>query len=456
MIIAYIPLDSIKPNPYQTRFVEPESVRELADDIRTNSLLQIPIGRLVRNDKPVAYQQISQSAVEQALIDGAFVQLAFGHRRLSAFRLLAADPTTAGKFDAMPVNIDDLSDRDIAIKAWNENEQRKAHTPIERARAIKKFMDAFGWTQTEIGDLLHLSRPVISNSLRLLDLPDDIQDAMQGGQLTERQGIALLSLYALPEKLRETAERGWNASAKPSEIVKQALAGASSDYLRTEVDELISLYARVITWPVANECYENGPLSIRCSDCDQHHLSKGRHVCLVATCFDLKLRLWNKQTRSDTAGPVGAQGLRPEQNNPPSTPSPAYVQPPPPRQSDPEEPTESDAIGSVGAQGLRPERPAYPEQDGTPSAPITPTPPQTPDPSADLTWDKSTIVATITWLPADGNPAGRQTMIALRANHGIPVMQLCREAEVPLDGPLADMLLDLKNKFVRPSAGDIQ
>ncbi|RJX17507.1 MAG: ParB/RepB/Spo0J family partition protein [Desulforudis sp.] len=434
IIICNIPLDLVKPNPYQTRFVEPDSVRELADDILANGLLQIPTGRLCHAGKPVMYQQINQVAVEQALADGATVELAFGHRRLSAFRMLASEPANEHDFAAMPVHIDVLDDRSMAIKAWNENEQRLAHTPVERARAIRHFTEAFGWSQAEIADLLHLSRPVISNSLRLLELPDDIQDAMQDNRLSERQGVALLSLYSLPEKLRETAEKGWSANARPTEIVKQALAGASSDYLRTKVDELIDLYARVITWSVDHEFYEHGPRSIRCVDCDQH-ISKGRQVCLDSICFEIKQRLWEQSRRaqSQSADAVESQGSRPD-SRPFQAVDDAFKAQEPQMPADPR-------YAHTPAEVPEPDT----DNDGPESSPASPAPAT--EAAAPLTWEQSTIAVTVTWLPADGNPNGRQVMVAIRANQGIPAMRLCRENEIYFDGPVGEMLLDLKSKF---------
>lgn len=442
MIIVNIPLDSIQPNPYQTRFVEPESVKELADDIRANGLMQIPLGRLVKDGKLLPYMQLANTEenvdrIYQELDYGAVIQLAFGHRRFSAFRLLAADPNNTN-FDTMPVSLDYLDDRAMAIKAWTENEQRREHTPIERARAIQKFTTAFGWSQAEVADQLHLSRPVISNSLRLLDLPDDIQDAMQSSQLTERQGVALLSLFSLPQKLRDAAEKGWQAAARPNEIVRQALAGASSDFLRARVDELIDLYARVITWPVNHEFYEHGPRSIRCSDCDQH-ISKGRQVCLESGCFELKNDLWQKLQRQNTAGAVGAQGLRPgsETSNPPAPAKPFQAVEDALKASRPPAPSEPETDNDSAPES------ADSENSSSPSAnPPAPTPAAAP-----LTWEQSTIAVTVTWLPADGNPAGRQVMLAIRANQGIPSMRLCRDNEIDLTGPVGEMLLDLKSKF---------
>ena len=133
------------------------SIAELAADIYARGLLQPPVGRQV---------------------DGR-VQLAFGHRRLRAYRHIRTQIDAMG-WSAMPVNVQTLTDEQMALAAWSENAQRKDITAIEEAQAIKRMMDVFGWSQGDMGSKLGVDRSTVANKLRLLRLPEEVQTRIAG------------------------------------------------------------------------------------------------------------------------------------------------------------------------------------------------------------------------------------------------------------------------------------
>lgn len=207
-----VPVGMIDDNPFQPR-TDYTGIEELAADIAANGLLQVPKGRLTLLGR---------------------VQLQYGHRRLRAVMQLG--------WKTMPVEVQTLiDDHEMAVRAWSENHNRQDFTAIDQARYFRKLIDA-GWTQKAIAERLGLAAPTVSNTLRLLELPKDIQAKVAEKQLSARQGEALVSLMTLPKSILEPAIRGYgNLSAK--DIVGAALNGASSDEIRQQTAQLIRVYA---------------------------------------------------------------------------------------------------------------------------------------------------------------------------------------------------------------------
>lgn len=172
MITELIPTEQIKPNPWQPRTsVDPAAISELAESIAAQGLLQPPLARA---------------------IDGHY-ELAFGHRRLLAWQ-------NARPGEPMPLQVGDLTDRQMAEQAVTENAARLDLNPIERAQAIKRLVDEFHLTQLEVGKLFGLaSQGAVSNMLRLLQLPADVQQLLASGQIAERHARALLPLAHTPK-----------------------------------------------------------------------------------------------------------------------------------------------------------------------------------------------------------------------------------------------------------------
>lgn len=172
--IFHIEIEKIKPNTFQPRRdFNQESLRELADSIREYGVLQPIIVSKIEKEVPTG------TAVEYELIAG--------ERRWLASKLLGLE-----RIPAIVRKIDFEKDRlEMAII---ENLQRENLNPLETARAFARLQDEFRLTQREIGTRLGKSREAVANTMRLLDLPTHIQDALAEGKISESHGRLLLSV----------------------------------------------------------------------------------------------------------------------------------------------------------------------------------------------------------------------------------------------------------------------
>ncbi|MDP2671546.1 MAG: ParB/RepB/Spo0J family partition protein [bacterium] len=162
---VHIEVDSLQPNPLQPRGqISPDSLVELAESIREHGLLE-PI---IVAKTPAGYQIIA------------------GERRWRASKL-------AG-INTVPVIIKETTPQGMLEMAIVENVQRVDLNPMERAQAYQRLIEEFGLTATEIGQRVGKSGPYISNTLRLLDLPDAIKDGILSSAITEGHAKAVLGL----------------------------------------------------------------------------------------------------------------------------------------------------------------------------------------------------------------------------------------------------------------------
>jgi ParB family transcriptional regulator, chromosome partitioning protein len=159
-------LSEIRPNPFQPRRVfDPVGLEELRDSIRNHGLLQPVVVRKAEN----GYQLIS------------------GERRWRASRL-AGLPTIAA------IVRKEVSDNDMLELALVENVQRRDLNAIERARAFKDMMVQLETTQQDVADKVGLKRSTVANLMRLLELPEGIQEMISDERLSMGHGRALLGL----------------------------------------------------------------------------------------------------------------------------------------------------------------------------------------------------------------------------------------------------------------------
>lgn len=170
-----LPLSQIKPNKGQPRKkFDQQSLENLSDSIKKNGVLQ-PI--LVRKK-------------------GANYEIVAGERRYQAAKL-------AG-LEEIPVSIREISDDEVFQLALIENLQRSDLDPIEEALGYRKLIKDNGFTQEQLGKILSKSRSAIANSLRLLDLPQEVQDMMADGKLTAGHARAILAVAGEEGKLKLT------------------------------------------------------------------------------------------------------------------------------------------------------------------------------------------------------------------------------------------------------------
>lgn len=158
-------INLLEPNPLQPRgLITPESLAELAESIREHGILE----PLVVAKTPAGFQIIA------------------GERRWRASKL-------AG-LKKVPVVIKETSPQGMLEMAIVENVQRQDLNPLERAQAYRRLMDEFGLANSEIATRVGKSPAYISNTIRLLTLPDALKDALMCGQTTEGHVRALSSL----------------------------------------------------------------------------------------------------------------------------------------------------------------------------------------------------------------------------------------------------------------------
>ncbi|MEA2082922.1 MAG: ParB/RepB/Spo0J family partition protein [Thermodesulfobacteriota bacterium] len=160
------PLDSIRPNPFQPRKdTQDWDLGSLAESIREKGVLQ-PL--IVRKFDDFGYELIA------------------GERRLRAAKLAGLDD--------VPVIVKDVSDNDTLELALIENIQRQDLNPLEEAGAYKRLTDDFGLTQEEVADRVGKKRSTVTNSLRILQLPDYAKQDIIDGALTAGHARVLLGL----------------------------------------------------------------------------------------------------------------------------------------------------------------------------------------------------------------------------------------------------------------------
>jgi ParB family transcriptional regulator, chromosome partitioning protein len=172
-----IPIADIRPNPHQPRrFFDEERIAELAESVRHQGILQ-----------PLVVRKLDQG-----------YELIIGERRLRAAQ-------RAG-FDRVPVIVKEATDAESMEMALVENIQREELTPIEEALAYRQLMDELHLTQEEVAARVGKSRPVITNLLRVLNLPDEIKDEVDRGHLSVGHARALLALET-PEQQTDMARQ---------------------------------------------------------------------------------------------------------------------------------------------------------------------------------------------------------------------------------------------------------
>lgn len=191
-----IPVDEIRPNPYQPRKVfNQEALKELSDSIAQHGVFT-PI------------------LVKKSILG---YELIAGERRLRASKL-------AGKTE-IPAIVVDFNDQQMMEIALLENIQREDLNDIEEAKAYEQLLKKLNYTQEQLAKRVGKSREHITNTLRLLKLPEDVQEYVVNKQLSMGHVRALLSLKDA-EEIRKVAKQaiGQGMSVrKVEQLVKQKL-----------------------------------------------------------------------------------------------------------------------------------------------------------------------------------------------------------------------------------------
>jgi len=194
-----LPIRQIRSNPFQPRHdFEEDDLQSLCDSLRAHGLLQ-----------PIVVRRTG---------DG--YQLVAGERRLRA-------AVKAG-WSEVPVQVVEAEDRQMAELALVENLQRKDLNALEKAGSFQRYLQEYGCTQEELAARLKLDRSTISNFIRLLELPEEVQQSLREGKITQGHARSLLPLgdereqVALCRRIQEEGLSVRQAEALIQQLVEQA------------------------------------------------------------------------------------------------------------------------------------------------------------------------------------------------------------------------------------------
>lgn len=192
-----IPVEHIRPNPYQPRLkVDPEALAELIESIRHHGIVQ-----------PIVVRP-----------HGLEFELVAGQRRLEAARQL--------ELSVVPAIIRQASDQQVLEIALIENIHREDLNCVDRAIAYKNYQDTFNISSEEIAERLGQDRTTVTNYLRLLTLPDEILELMRADQLSMGHARAIAGLNYPQEQIKlaeKVVRAGW--SVRQTEAVVTRLKG---------------------------------------------------------------------------------------------------------------------------------------------------------------------------------------------------------------------------------------
>lgn len=164
-VVREIPIDELRPNPYQPRKTfDDDAIEELKDSVKEHGILQPIIAR--------------------KSIKG--YEIVVGERRYRAAKL--------AQLEKVPVVVRELNEQQMMELSILENLQREDLNPMEEAQAYQMLMDKLNLTQEQLSARLGKSRPHIANILRLLTLPVSVQELVSQGKLSMGHGRTLLSL----------------------------------------------------------------------------------------------------------------------------------------------------------------------------------------------------------------------------------------------------------------------
>ena len=163
--LSYLAVDLIDPNPFQPRRVfDSQEIAALADSLRQHGMIQ-----------PVLVRQV-----------GDRYQLIAGERRLRA--------AVEAQLHEIPVRVMELDDQRVSELAMVENLQREDLNAMEKASAFRDYLSRYGGTQEELSGRLGVDRSTLSNFLRLLELPQPIQDGVRNKSISQGHARAMLGL----------------------------------------------------------------------------------------------------------------------------------------------------------------------------------------------------------------------------------------------------------------------
>jgi len=183
--VIKLPIDQIVPNRFQPRTIfDDGKIEELSRTIHTHGVIQ-----------PIVVRKTSENQYE----------IIAGERRYRAMKKL--------QWTEVPAIVRNLTDKETASIALIENLQREELTAIEEAVAYQKLLELHELTQEALAQRLGKGQSTVANKLRLLKLPDEVQQAILKRKISERHARALIAIKDQPlqlEILQQTIENDWN------------------------------------------------------------------------------------------------------------------------------------------------------------------------------------------------------------------------------------------------------
>ena len=161
----------------------------------------------------------------QSFDDGAMTELADSIAQHGGYQIVAGErrwrASRMAGLTTVPAVIRDLTDSEVMQLALIENLQREDLKPLEEANGYKMLMDNFEFTQEEIAKTVGKSRPAITNALRLLNLPEDMQNMLERGEMTAGHARTLLS-FKNEDQMKAAARRVTMEGISVRELEKMA------------------------------------------------------------------------------------------------------------------------------------------------------------------------------------------------------------------------------------------
>lgn len=191
--VIKLPIDEIVPNRFQPRTIfDDEKIEELSRTIHTHGVIQ-----------PIVVRKTSENQYE----------IIAGERRYRAMKKL--------QWTEVPAIVRNLTDKETASIALIENLQREELTAIEEAVAYQKLLELHELTQEALAQRLGKGQSTVANKLRLLRLPDEVQQAILQRKISERHARALIAIKDQPlqlEILQQTVDNDWNVRQLEEQI----------------------------------------------------------------------------------------------------------------------------------------------------------------------------------------------------------------------------------------------
>ena len=222
-LLDFVAIELLEPNPFQPRkHFSKDSLRELSDSIKDRGILQPIIVRPKKN-KANAWQIIA------------------GERRWRAAQLVG--------LHEVPVYIKNVKDEEVAIIALIENIQREDLSPIEEAKGYKKVMQKFSITQEELAVTMRRSRSYVTNFIRLLNLPKEVQTLIEEKKISIGQARPIIGHKNTIELARRIVKDNLNARqvellVKDKKINREDIKNIVDVNIRSlenEIEEIIGL-----------------------------------------------------------------------------------------------------------------------------------------------------------------------------------------------------------------------